>query len=183
MPRCLECNIKFKPKYFLQKYCLTNERCINVSVKNVLNFNSPEAIEKRHEKLKVEVQGTALLEKAARAIFQQWVRERDKHHPCISCGTKHTPQFDAGHYFKAELYSGLIFEETNVHKQCCYCNGPNMHANLVEYRKGLIARYGEEYVWELESISNQNRQYSWSRQELVEIAAKYKRKLQELKNK
>ena len=55
-----------------------------------------------------------------------------------------------------------------------------MHGNLAEYRKGLINRYGEEYVWELESISDANRVYKYSRSELIDIANKYKLKLKKL---
>lgn len=55
-----------------------------------------------------------------------------------------------------------------------------MHGNLVEYRKGLINRYGEDYVFELESISDANRGYKYSRSELIDIANKYKMKLKQL---
>jgi predicted nucleic acid-binding Zn ribbon protein len=165
---CPVCGNSFTPFYnSLQPVC---------SPKCALTFNSEKEVKKRFDKLKIEVEGTGQLEKAARIIFQQWVRERDKHHPCVSCGAVHT-KMDAGHYFKAELYSGLIFEEFNCHKQCCYCNGPHMHANLVEYRKGLIARYGEDAVLELEAIADANRTYKWSRSELIDIANTYKRKL------
>lgn len=167
--KCAVCDEPFIPWYTtLQPTC---------SIKCTIKYNEEKEITKRFEKLKVEVQGTALLEKAARIVFQKFIRERDKHFPCISCGTKHSPQFDAGHYKKAEIFTGLIFEETNCHKQCCYCNGPIMHGNLDEYRKGLIARYGEDYVWELESIADANRVYSFSRHELIEIANTYKTKL------
>jgi len=186
MARCIHCNIKFKPKYFLQKFCLV-DACVDASIKYALNFNSEKEIKKRVEKMKVEVEGTNLLEKASRKIFQQWIRERDKYLPCISCGKTDIQlgpnSFDAGHFFSAERFSGLIFEETNVHKQCKGCNGVNMHGNLAEYRKGLVARYGEDYIWELESISNENRVYKYQRSELIDIANKYKMKLKALQAK
>jgi hypothetical protein len=174
---CPICENTFKPIYStLQQVC---------SAKCALAFNSEKEVKKRVEKMKIEVEGTTQLEKLARIVFQKWIRERDKDFPCISCGATDIElgpnMFDAGHFFSAERFSGLIFDETNVHRQCKKCNGVNMHGNLAEYRKGLSARYGEDYVFELESISDFNRVYKYSREELVEIANKYKNKLKLLK--
>ena len=70
----------------------------------------------------------------ARKAFQSYIRERDKGKPCISCGTTTATKWDAGHYLKAELYTGLIFNEDNVHRQCQRCNqlrpGPSMECHL-----------------------------------------------------
>ena len=170
------------PNTFIPQYSTLQQVC---SPKCAVVFNSEKEVKKRVEQMKVVVEGTTQLEKAARLIFQKWIRERDKDLPCISCGKTESnfiPPYiwDAGHYFSAERFSGLIFEETNVHKQCKQCNGVTMHGNLSEYRKGLIARYGEDYVFELESISDANRVYKYSRSELIDIANKYKMKLKQL---
>lgn len=174
--KCPICETMFTPQFStLQPVC--GPLC-------AIKFNSEKEIKKRLEQMKTEVEGTTQLEKLARTIFQKWIRERDKDLPCISCGKTEAElgknMFDAGHFFSAERFTGLIFEETNVHKQCKFCNGTNMHGNLIEYRKGLIARYGEDYVFELESISDSNRVYKFSRTELIDIANKYKIKLKEL---
>lgn len=169
---CPICNTPFKPVYStLQQVC---------SPKCALTFNSEKEVNKRVKQMKVEVEGTTQLEKAARIIFQKFIRERDKNFACISCGTLSTNQWDGGHYLKAELYSGLIFNEDNCHKQCCYCNGPKMNGNLTLYRIGLVKRYGTEFVEGLESIADSNRFYKYSRAELIDIANKYKMKLKEL---
>lgn len=118
-------------------------------------------------------------EKIARKIFQRWVRLRDKNLPCISCGVVTTPQWDGGHYLKAELFSGLIFNEMNCHKQCSRCNDL-YSGNELEYRDGLIKRYGLDYVNELESIKNQNRNYKYTREQLTEITETYKQKIKQL---
>ena len=101
-----------------------------------------------------------------------WIRQRDKDSPCISCGVKNTGLWDGGHFFKAELFSGLIFDERNCHKQCRKCNR-FLNGNELQYRKGLIERYGESFVSELESISDANRVYKYSKTELIEIKNKY----------
>jgi len=82
--------------------------------------------------------------------------------------------------YKAELFTGLIFDERNVNKQCSECNGVNMHGNVLEYHKGLINRYGQKYVDELDAIADDNRMKKFSRQELIDIANKYKLKLKKL---
>lgn len=174
--QCPVCPNTFVPQYSsLQQVC---------SPKCAVVFNSEKEVKKRVERLKVESNSNNELEKAARLIFQKWIRERDKDQKCISCfrtvNDIAPTMWDAGHYFSAERFSGLIFEETNVHKQCKFCNGTKMHGNLIEYRKGLIARFGEDYVFELESISDANRVYKYSRSELIDIANKYKVKLKKL---
>lgn len=112
----------------------------------------------------------------ARPIFQRWIRHRDKEQPCISCDTLTATKWDAGHYLKAELYTGLIFTEVNCHKQCQRCNqyGGGMQA---EYRIGLVKRIGEEAVLELESVKDALRVYTWNDNELSDIKKKYSDKL------
>lgn len=171
-----KCGKMFVPQYStLQPVC--SPKCAHL-------YNSEKEINKRFEEAQTESVTNKELEKAARLIFQKWIRERDKNEKCISCfrtiNDIAPTMWDAGHYFSAERFSGLIFEETNVHKQCKFCNGTKMHGNLIEYRKGLIARFGEDYVFELESISDANRVYKYSRSELIDIANKYKVKLKKL---
>lgn len=170
--KCPICETMFTPQFSkLQPVC--SPLC-------AIKFNSEKEIKKRVEQIKVDLGATKELEKAARVIFQKWIRERDKDLPCISCGRTSTMQWDAGHYFSAERFSGLIFEEDNVHKQCSECNGPKMHGNLEFYKLGLIKRYGVEFVEGLESIAYANRVYKYSRSELIDIANKYKMKLKQL---
>ena len=118
----------------------------------------------------------SVYEGLARTVFQQWIRKRDEHLACISCGTFTTEQWDGSHYLSAEQYSGVIFNDLNVHKACCYCNR-NLHGNPIAYRKGLVLKIGEDKVNELEVLANQTRQYKWDRQELIDITAKYKLKI------
>jgi predicted nucleic acid-binding Zn ribbon protein len=165
------------PKTFIPQYSSLQQVC---SPKCAVIFNSEKEVKKRVQQMKVEVEGTNQLEKAARLIFQKWIRERDKDLPCISCGRTSTKQWDAGHMYKAELFTGLIFDERNANKQCSECNGVNMHGNVLEYHKGLIKRYGQKYVDELDAIADENRMKKFSRQELIDIANKYKMKLKEL---
>jgi hypothetical protein len=48
-----------------------------------------------------------------------------------------------------------------------------LSGNLIQYRMGLVRKYGEKIVKELEKQS-EVRTYKWSRTELEEIITKYK---------
>ena len=94
---------------------------------------------------------------------------------CISCN-KSDAKWDAGHYLKAEIYTKLIFNEDNVHKQCSYCN-LQLAGNLIEYRKGLIKRIGVKRVEDLEDMADSSRLYKFSKDELINLAKNYKLKI------
>ncbi len=142
-----------------------------------LKYLSEKEVEKRHKECKVAVrEKLSVLEATAKRWFQKWIRWRDRALPCISCGSIFA-KWDGGHYFKAELYSGLIFHEMNCNKQCAYCNGPKMHGNLAPYRIGLVEKYGKLAVEGLEEISDSMRSYKYTREEYNEIIEKYKAKL------
>ena len=111
-----------------------------------------------------------LLEKAQRA-FNTWIRHRDQNRPCISCGSWNTS--DAGHYYAAGLYTALRFNETNVNIQCKKCNR-FQGGNQINYRKGLVALYGESIVLMLENSADLRRHKKWSRFELEAIIYNYK---------
>lgn len=76
----------------------------------------------------------------------------------------------------------MIFNEKNVHKSCKQCN-VFWHGNIPEYRKGLIKRYGNEFVEQLESVSDEKRVYKWSREELIAKKLQYEIKIKEFKPK
>lgn len=112
----------------------------------------------------------------ARVPFQKWIRLRDANEPCISCGTTTAKIWHSGHYLKAELFTGLIFHLINVNKQCEKCN-TFLNGNESVYRIGLVKKYGEEVVKELEELADRLRQYKFTREELKIIKSKYQKLL------
>jgi len=119
-------------------------------------------------------------EAEAKKSFQKWVRLRDKDLPCISCNKSKPNDEAGGHYFSAGMYSGLMFDERNCHKQCnTYCN-KYLSGNLLEYRKGLINRFGFQFVNQLEVDSTIFRDRKYTKSELIEIKKKYDLKIKEL---
>ena len=128
---------------------------------------------KEKKERKWELMSTVQRINKAKQVFQKWIRKRDKDDPCISCGTVSSDLWDGGHYLKAEIYTGVIFNEMNVHKQCRKCNR-FLGGNEAQYRIALCLKYGESKVAELEKLANETRQYRWSSEELKKIIDIYK---------
>lgn len=103
-------------------------------------------------------------------VFNKFIRNRDKQKGCISCGSEVT---EAGHYFSQGHHSALRFNEMNTNGQCVRCNR-FLHGNLINYRKGLVARYGEEKVLMLENSADLRKHRKWQRYELEELIKMYK---------
>ena len=165
---------KFKPcgKMFT-KYKSTDKHCSRPCY--LADFAQKE-LNKNIAEMKMNVIKLSTLKSLAKKQVQKWVRLRDKDLPCISCGTNYTQQWDGGHYLKAEIYSGVIFHTKNINKQCCNCND-HLQGNIIEYRKGMIKKYGEATVLELEELGNKIRKYTWTREELISITETYKLKI------
>ena len=104
--------------------------------------------ERAADKAKLKTRADWLRE--AQAVFNAYIRERDRDQPCISCGRFHKGSYDAGHYRSVGAQPALRFNETNVHKQCVPCN-QHRGGNIVEYRIRLIEKIGRLSVEWLES--------------------------------
>ncbi len=51
-----------------------------------------------------------------------YIKHRDRGLSCISCGQPWSPDHQAGHFKKAQLFSTLKFNEFNIFSQCVGCN-------------------------------------------------------------
>lgn len=108
-----------------------------------------------------------LTDKAVK-VFNGFIRRRDANKGCISCGKEVD---HAGHYLSVGLHGHLRFNEINCNGQCLRCNN-FLHGNLINYRQGLVKRYGENKVLMLESCAHGVKR--WSRCELLAIIKTYK---------
>lgn len=106
-------------------------------------------------KARLEKKSRSQLLKDAAKIVHERVRERDACRRCISCNGWH--KLEAGHFYKAGSYSGLRFNALNIHGQCVSCNS-HKSGNENEYRSGLIGRYGQWIVDELDMLAGMARQ-------------------------
>jgi len=174
---CKGCKEKFKPKRPLQYVC--SGECAYSYVKAQSEKIEKKESQKRKKEGKEKLKTLGEYEEEARRVFQKWIRMRDIADPCISCG-RYADRYDGGHYFKAELFSGLIFHEDNCNKQCSRPCNKDLHGNEANYRIGLVKKIGEERVKWLEENKDRLRTYSYSKDELIEIKRKYQQKLKEL---
>ena len=131
---------------------------------------------KRLEKLKPNGKKKA----EAQSALNRWVvHGRDAGKPCISCGRMHEGAWHGGHYKSRGSAPHLALDPRNVHRQCAPCN-LYLHGNLINFRLGLVERYGLAYVEELEA-DQEPRHYSGD--DFEAIKALYVRKLKEIKEK
>ena len=114
-------------------------------------------------------QSLPALTKKAQEVFNKYIRKRDEHEPCISCG-RHMDNYDAGHYVPVKGGSYLRFNEWNVNKECKSCNGFDQF-HLIGYRKRLIDKIGQDAVTWLED--NRRTLKKWTREELKLIIKSY----------
>lgn len=113
----------------------------------------------------------------AQAAVNAYVRARDADLPCISCGRFHEGQWHAGHYRSRGAAKNLALDPRNIHKQCQPCN-THLHGNQINYRMGLIARYGLAFV---EALEADNKPRHLSDEDIDAITQEYRSKLRELK--
>lgn len=91
---------------------------------------------------------------------------------CITCGVrKKWDQLDAGHYVSREN-KRWILDPRNCHPQCVSCN-QHQGGNRGEYRRVLVAKYGEEQVSEMER-ERLPKNHVWDKRELAEIKVNLK---------
>jgi len=175
--RCKQCKEVFMPQRPLQYLC---------GIWCATKYLANQKIKKEKKEL-IEMKKSLLtisdLKKEAKIYFQKWIRIRDNSlgYNCISCNTKITiPTSDGSHYFDANKFSGLIFNEMNCHASCQQCNR-FFAGNLLEYREGLIKRYGIEYLNKLESLKDYGREKKYTREELIDIKNKYAKLIRDSK--
>lgn len=106
--------------------------------------------------------------KIATFHFNLFIRNRDKHNGCISCGGEVS---QAGHYLSGGHHGLQRFNPDNVHGQDVRCN-LFLHGNLIEYRKGLVKKIGVQKVELLEGAAH--KKHKWDKFTLIEIIFKYK---------
>lgn len=116
-----------------------------------------------------------------RYVCHNYIKERDKGKPCVSCGQPWHVDHQAGHWKKAETYSVLRFNEHNIHNQCKGCNLMK-DGNVQMYGVEITRRITEEQKQEVERIAAESKKghHKWSKPELIEIREYYKRELEKL---
>jgi 5-methylcytosine-specific restriction endonuclease McrA len=143
---CKACKVEFIPRKPLQRACglvcaIELSRAARVAAqKKAFQIETKRRIE--------GLKNRGQWQKEAQVAFNAFIRARDAHLPCISCGAT-TGQMHAGHYKATGSHPELRFNEFNCHAQCATCNN-HLSGNLINYRIGLLAKIGIELVTWLE---------------------------------
>jgi hypothetical protein len=170
MKKCKNCGEKFEARFnTTERYCWSVE-CKYIEALDKLQKIKQRQLKEKKESLETKQE----IVKKLQAEFNKFIRYRDEKINCVSCGvTLEGKKFDAGHFYNANNHWALRFDEDNVHGQCVRCNR-HLHGNLLEYRKGLIQRIGNERYERLERLANETAEFS--REDLKELLKIYKEK-------
>lgn len=114
------------------------------------------------------------------AVFNKFIRLRDKGLPCISCGHPDdgSRQRHASHYKSVGGNPALRFDSNNCFSSCSICNN-YLSGNLVPYRVELIKRIG---LAEVERLEGPQEPLKLTIPEIQELIKTYKQKCKELLN-
>lgn len=135
---CKSCAREFFPARPLQVACTV--RCARAMV------DQDKAAKRAADKARAErLKPRSYWLKRAQDRFNAWVRMRDAHQPCISCGTRSAEVWHAGHFYSTAARPDLRFDPANVHRQCAQCN-LFLSGNLIAYAANLPARIGQAEV-------------------------------------
>lgn len=167
--KCKQCGEVFQKVQTLQFVC--TPRCGIEYAKQQREKKEIEGWKQRKKAVKQSLKTKQDYEKELQAVFNTFIRTRDKDKPCISCNRPLVGKFDAGHYFPVGTYKNLRYNEDNCFGQCVHCN-QHKHGALNEYTIMLPNRIGKANFDKLVLDRLEERHYSIP--ELIEMKVKYK---------
>ena len=172
--KCKECKELFTPFRSTQVVCSTICAVSYTKNKALDNKKKVDGWIKQDKDRK----GLTTLIKSVVNVFHEYVRLRDQGKPCIACGTEWKPDFQASHFYKAELYSTLKFNENNALSGCMECN-LRKEGNLNEYAINLPKRIGLDNYDKLNRLAELDKKikFKWNREELNSLRKYYREKL------
>ena len=180
--KCKICGERFETTFPERKWC--SPECGTKLAQQLYAKQREKALRKRNREerakikaAKARIKSRSQWLKEAQAVFNRYIRLRDKDLPCISCGRFHQGQWHAGHYRSVGACPELRFDERNVNKQCAPCNN-HKSGNAIEYRINLVQKIGVEQVEWLERQDHPPQKYTID--DCKEIIKHYKAKIKEL---
>lgn len=154
MKKCRWCKQEFTPRRPLQAVC--SLQCgIDLAQAKRLKQEDKQQAETRRRDRKRRQSLKPLTEHLSNAQFyvNRYVRLRDRHKPCVSCGqSPYQGQRNASHYRSRAAAPQLRYNLLNLWTSCAQCNGMKS-GNITEYRIELVRRIGEDRVLALEHNS------------------------------
>lgn len=172
MKNCKECDKEFIQYNSIQKLCFD---CTLKKAKVVVTKKHNNEWKQRKAKLREKVKTISDYRKDARYWFQRWIRIRDLGKSCISCNKLLTDirDYHAGHMVQANNYPQLLFNEYAVNGQCIFCNNYKA-GNEIEYRKGIVKRYGQDILIQLNEIADNKNKPILTKEYYLNVTHDYK---------
>lgn len=118
----------------------------------------------------------------AQTVFNRFIRIRDAQQGCISCSQcirdieGKGGNYDAGHYRSRGSAPELRFNEDNCFKQCKKCNR-QLSGNVVEMRKGILKRIGQE---RLDEVEGHHEAKKYTIDDIKDLKVEYQNKVKQL---
>lgn len=187
--KCKVCSEWFIPAYDNIRWCCPEHGAIYAMELRAKEKVKAEAkrIREQHEagkadrqrlaEKKLQVKPLSYFIKQAQQAFNEFIRYRDRHLPCISCGRHHEGQYHAGHFRTTGANPELRFNEDNCHRQCAPCNN-HLSGNLIAYRPALIAKIGQA---RFDALMGPHELPKWKREDYIRIRDEYRAKLKAMK--
>lgn len=185
MTRCANCRKPFTKLRMTMKVCgaecgeiYGRKVSLEKAEKQKRKEAKAERLDTRERKEKLKTKSDVA--KELQVIVNKYIRERDllAGYGCISCGTKSTPRWDAGHFRSIGSAAHLRFDSRNIHLQCAKCNS-FLAGNLLAYKENLPERIGQKVYDEL--VADQMPRH-YTKEDLQGLKACFREKLKELKN-
>lgn len=187
--KCKNCGEWFQPQYANIWWCSPEHGAIYA-----LDLRAKQKVKETAKRIKAEkkaemegrkhaiercqaVKPLSYFRNQAQQTFNEFIRYRDRHLPCISCGRYHDGQYHAGHFRTTGANPELRFNEDNCHRQCAPCNN-HLSGNLINYRPALILKIGQA---RFDALMGQHELPKWGRDDYIRIRDEYRAKLKELK--
>lgn len=174
------CGAAFTPRSSTQVAC-SWVCALHKNAQDKVRLAEKEAAAQRAEHRAAKIKAKTLRQWLAEC--QEWcnkfIRLRDAHLPCITCGTTSDVQYAAGHYRTRGAAGHLRFNEDNINKQCNKRCNLELGGNIRAYVPALIAKIGQE---RFDALENDNSSHKWSIPEVQEKIKYFKAKIKELEN-
>lgn len=187
--KCKVCSAWFHPAYHNVVWCcpehgaiyaieLRTKEKVKAEAKRIkAKHEAEKADRQRLAEKKQQVKPLSYFIKQAQQAFNDFIRYRDRHLPCISCNRYHEGQYHAGHFRTTGANPELRFDEDNCHKQCAPCNN-HLSGNLIAYRPALIAKIGQA---RFDALMGPHELPKWKREDYIRIRDEYRAKLKAMK--
>lgn len=149
--------------------------------KALIKVQQPRVDLERAEKERQTLSDLNKALKHTKVVVHEYIRHRDKGKPCISCNEAWRPEFQAGHFFKAELYETLKFNLHNINGQCPRCN-LFKEGNIDKYSINLPKRIGREAFEALKELAEVDKHFVkvWNVESLKAIREQVKKLMKDL---